>query len=283
MPSKMLIDKTKTIKKYNAFTLVEMLVVMTIMMVLTAMSVASFGGLHSSIVLNEGSTNIQQVLRNAQRSAMLLKRDMDERWIYGIGVDFSTIEEDGHYKTFKWCSPFQEYGNPSGILPSFYATSKFPNYNPDILLNEQNGVLPVALHSEVWVEDCMGMSPFFRPEGVFAEIKSEITEVVEEPTLIEIPAITDGRKITYVVFESISGRAFLYNKSGVLLNYDSDGDIVSNPDDFVIFLSTHDKSRLLEVSVSNISGKISLEHVSKDAEEGGNEEMRTPGGRPRNL
>jgi len=244
--------------RYLAFTLIEMLIVMTIMMILTAMSIASFGGLRSSIILNEGSTNIQQILRDSQRSAMLLKRDIGERWIYGIGVDFSTIEEDGQYRVFKWCSPFQEYGSPSGALPSFYATSKFPNYNPNNMLSRQNGSLPVSFSSDIWVDDCIGSSPFLRSEGVFTEIKSEISTVVEEPTLVEIPVITGGKKIAYVVFESISGRAFLYDESGLLLNYGAFGNIVSNPDNFSILLSTNDKSRVLAVEVSNISGKISL-------------------------
>jgi prepilin-type N-terminal cleavage/methylation domain-containing protein len=255
--------KLQLSRKYSAFTLVELLVVMTIMVILSAMSISSFGGLRSSVILNEGATNIQQVLRNSQRSAMLLKRDIGERWIYGIGVDFTTIEDDGKYRVFKWCSPFQIYGSPSGFLPSFYATSKFPNYNPDELLSQQNGVLPVAISSDVWFDDCLGStSPV--SEGTFTEIKSEITTIVEQPTVVEIPTISGGGKVGYVVFESISGRTFLYNESGALLNYDADGDAVEFPDNFSVLVSTNDGSRSLNISVSNVSGKIALERITEE-------------------
>jgi type II secretory pathway pseudopilin PulG len=257
----MLVQKIKLqfSRKYSAFTLAELLIVMTITLILSSMAISSFGGLRSSVILNEGATNIQQILRTAQRSAMLLKRDIDERWIYGVGVDFTTVEEDGKYRVFKWCSPYQIYGAPSGVLPSFYATSKFPNYNPEELLTDQNGSLPV----DAWVDDCIGStSPVSR--GVFTEVKSEITTIVEQPTIVEIPTISAGEKIGYVVFESISGRAFMYNESGSLLNYNADGDSVDTPDNFSVLLSTNDGSRSLHIGVSNISGKIALERITAE-------------------
>jgi len=128
-------------KKYSAYTLMELLVVMSIFMIFGTMSLGSFTGLQNTVKINEYMLNMEQNIRLVQRSAMLLERSVHERWIYGLGVDFTQTAVDGtvgQYEVFKWCSPFNDYGDVR-------TTSDFPDYDPGLgAITVDNGGLPVA-------------------------------------------------------------------------------------------------------------------------------------------
>ena len=65
-------------KKYIAYTLVEMLIVMSVVIIMMSMSFASFNGLQNTIKMNEYILTLEQNVRNVQRAAMLLERKSGE-------------------------------------------------------------------------------------------------------------------------------------------------------------------------------------------------------------
>lgn len=195
--------------KYTAFTLVEMLIVMSIMMILMGMTFTSFSGLQDTIKMNEYMLNMEQDIRAVQRASMLLERNTEENWLYGLGIDFSQLDPDGKYTTFKWCNPFPDYGDET-------TRSKVPGYKSGE--GNLNGAkLPVGS-----IES-----------GLCTEAGDTLKTLLGYTTELTIPKSTiqynsDAR---YVVFESVTGRAFFYDEGGNLLNYSIvDGQVVIEND-----------------------------------------------------
>lgn len=189
----------------------EMLLVLGIMVVLGGIGTSSFMGLHNSVKMNEYTMTLEQDLRRIQRASMLLERNPMENWLYGVGIDFSRMASgEGDYRVFKWCSPFSDYGDIT-------TTSKVPAFNPGDppSLAIGNASLPTMVPegnicgSEV--EDKTKLRIFSGYERSITIPRSEIT--FEENNLAR-----------YVIFESVSGRAFFYDKGGKLLNYTITGD-----------------------------------------------------------
>jgi len=71
--------------------------------------------------------------------------------------------------------------------------------------------------------------------------------------------ISFGSAVRYLVFESVSGRAFFYNSAGELLNYDSSGIPSENAVDFEITVSPFRGASPHKLVVDNMSGRISTE------------------------
>lgn len=254
--------KSVSDKNIAAFTLVEMLVVMSILVILTGMAIPAFSGLRSSIILNETSKNMQQVFRNTQRAAMLLSKGKDERWIYGVGIDFTSTTEDGRYKMFKWCSPFEDYGIDYQGLDGDISTGKLPNYNEDTdLAVNGNGMLPVDL---AWEDNCNGTPAFVSGVGVLAPLSSSLSGTLESPTKIGYLEKYKRERVSYVVFESITGRALFYDGNGALMNFSNNADLLEDAKDLQIFLSPPSEDRVLEVAVTHISGKVTLKTLKDE-------------------
>lgn len=193
--------------------------------------------------------SLEQDIRAVQRSAMLLERNTDEKWVYGLGIDFSQVNEDsGVYKMFKWCSPFEDYGDvttKSG-LPAYD-----PSENVGVLLTsgsmagESNATLPsgggILLQST-----CNGAG-------------SELRTLSGYDRSVRLPAsdIVLG-DVQYILFESVSGRAFFYDLDGNILNYHNEGVIVG-PDSLVHFtmqITPHKGASGRTITVKHLSGKI---------------------------
>ncbi|WKZ31295.1 MAG: prepilin-type N-terminal cleavage/methylation domain-containing protein [Candidatus Dojkabacteria bacterium] len=251
----------KTADKYKGFTLMEMIIVIVIFMILFAMSISAFSGLRSTIALNEAVKNLEQDIRNAQRDALLLSRGKDEKWLYGIGIDFSDFPQTGEYRVFKWCSQFDDFGDPK-------TTSDFPNYDPAVgdLGSATNGNFPQGNY----VESCTrGGSTFSSNSTSLVEMSGTGIVPIEYPIMIGVNQELTGQGgapafPAYVVFESTTGRAFFYDNNGRILNYDGDGDLESDAFDFEVVLATVDRdhNRMLRIRYS--SGKIELDKVSTE-------------------
>lgn len=232
------------VEKYQAFTLLEMLLVLAILSILGSVSISAFSGLQSSVSVNQETENISQDVRNLQRSSILLTRDENERWLYGLGIDFSKYTDTGTYTLFKWCSPYDDYG-------ATQTESDIPGYDGNSLSSTD---LPTADYST----DCskgIGLSRLVKYGETY------ITDMDLHPRIVSRGYY--DQPIAYVLFESISGRAFFYDKSGKLINYDSTtGNLVSSPVNFVIQLSTNETIKT--ITVKNLSGKISIESEANE-------------------
>jgi type II secretory pathway pseudopilin PulG len=237
-------------RNYPAYTLIEMLIVLTIFIILSAFGFAAFSGLRDTVTLNQDLLSLEQDIRWAQRSALFLERNPDERWIYGIGIDFSDFEADGVYRLFKWCSQFEDYGN---IL----TRSSFPNSNPAFDLSNLNGNLSLPGYLQASCASGSSLSEIVRVQG-------RIDGTVAPDFQIEIPAETNadgdvGGIPQYVLFEAVSGRAFFYDENGLIVNFEGDGELVSEPADFRLEVTAPTTGRMKTIIITNISGKISLE------------------------
>ncbi len=196
-------------KKYEAFTLLEMLLVLGIMIVLGGIGTSSFMGLHNSVKMNEYAMTLEQDIRRIQRASMLLERNPMENWLYGIGIDFSRMDTgEGDYRVFKWCTPFADYGDIT-------TTSKVPAFDSSRdIHNLDDAKFPASSIPEGNLCD----------SDILPDDKTQLRILPGYERSITIPRsdITfdydDGPR--YVLFESVSGRAFFYDIDGNLLNYE---------------------------------------------------------------
>lgn len=224
-------------RRYSAYTLLELLVVLSIFSVIGGMTFASFDGLQNTVKMNEYMLGLEQNVRSIQREAMLLERTPGEDWLYGLGIDFTETITTGKYRVFKWCSPFSDYGDTK-------TKSMFPAYTPTVPLGiGRNGYLPTD-RSIKKSSRCNG-------EGLATLPGYDIS--------IDFPKsqITINNSIGYILFESISGRAFFYNTNGELVNYRANGEQSDNIVNFVLTIDPVGVGRTRQFTVNNLSGKIS--------------------------
>ncbi len=233
-------------QKYSSYSLLEMLVVMSIIIIIMGIGFGTFSGLNSAIALGESMATLRQDIKNTQRSAMFVERSSTERWLYGLGIDFSRIEIDGSYRIFKWCSQFPEYGD---VLTK----SKFPNYNPASNLSLVNGNL--TLTSSYIGTGCPTSSSVSQIVSSGDMIRSVSKNLIATNTSRD--AVGDiATKPVYVLFESVSGKAFLYDATGRIVNYSSTGEVISRPSSLVVSLQSKTNGVIKRMSLNNISGKI---------------------------
>lgn len=233
-------------KKYPAYTLLELLVVMSIIAILGAMSFSSFGGLQNTVKMNEYMLTLEQDVRSVQRAAMLLQRGPEENWLYGLGIDFGSMGDNGKYTVFKWCSPFRDYGD---ILTK----SSLPGYNPGQPVGSSLIGYDGEMNGYINVPDNISQSNTC--EANFNSSTLSILPGYDKS--VTTPKSEISHSARYVVFESVSGRAFFYDNDGKLLNYGTDGKLIDNPQPFTITIVPQSSTSAREFSVSNLSGKIS--------------------------
>lgn len=233
-------------KKYPAFTLLEMLLVISILTTIGTLTISAFSGLQSAVRMDQEIQDIAQDIRNLQRASILLERDADEKWLYGLGIDFSQYRTTGEYTYFKWCSQYDEYGNKQ-------TRSEIPGYDEETAISETNGGLPtpVLSDSECRVGDGAIGSKLIKYETGYTNLTDESLN----------PELISNKDIQYVLFEAVSGRAFFYDGSGNLVNYDALGNLISS-DSFRIQLTS--KNTIKIISVKNLSGKVSIESLENE-------------------
>lgn len=191
-------------KSYKAVTLLELLIVMAVMFILSLISVIAYRSLVDSFSINEVSLTIAQDIRATQRASMLLDREADERWLHGIGIDFRNIEER-EYDIFKWCSEFDYYDEtkPSliGEVPNL-PLGEDPSISDSSRLNYENRVNSCSRNAEV-------------------DEKENAYYAIETKTFFAYNNLEflNRSDVAFILFESVSGKAFFYDVDGFLLNY----------------------------------------------------------------
>lgn len=219
------------------------------------MTFSSFSGLQNTVKMNEYVLTLEQDIRSVQRAAMLLERNSGEKWIYGLGIDFGDIKNtDGKYTVFKWCSPFDDYGNIAtrSALPAYD-----PNDDLGILIgygNDRNGYIYVS--GGILANNNCELSAHTSTLRILSGYSQSSTT---PKSAISIASINDNVNPRYVIFESVSGRAFFYDDQGVLLNFDSTGKLVENPESFVITIDPYSNGNTRIISIGNLSGKVTMQ------------------------
>ena len=207
-------------KTIPAFSLIEMLIVMTVIILLLSMSIIGIRSTRSTIDMTETYASVVSDIRNARTSALLLQRDSEDRWIYGIGIDFGDIANN-RLNTFKWCAPFFEYGQG-------YSDSALPNFDPD-QAGGTPGLGDLKIPTAYTADGCrrtgcdpdnptLACNTITKLGGVFGEDEFKNTNVSVN--------LTGGGNVRFALFEALSGRVFFYDQSGHLINFDSTGAIV---------------------------------------------------------
>ena len=239
--------------KYNAFTFLELIIVIVIMLILATITVTSFRSLVDSFSINEVSLTIAQDIRSTQRSAMLLDRQENERWLHGLGVDFRRITQHREYEIFKWCSSFDYYKDDESSI-----SNEVPNLHA-----EANELYEAELSLDNPTPHCYRAEPDADNAHVVIKTKS----FAEHDNL----DFFLRSEVAFVLFESVSGKAFFYDENGLLLNYILDGDnlYIAEPGDIerlkleVTPWRTNDLPSRTIVS-SPVSGRIYFEYGSND-------------------
>ena len=181
-------------RKFSAYSLLEVLLVMSIIILILGVGIASYMSLAEATRFNEDVANLEHDILLTQRASMLLKRAPNERWLYGIGIDLSKISE-GKYTFFKWCSPYNDFGNDDTRAP----------------VPTKNGTVANLPLSSVAIS-CPKNPSVERDELLY----------IEEYGVGKLNLrnkISTG-SVSYILFESVSGKAFMYNAQGGLINQD---------------------------------------------------------------
>jgi type II secretory pathway pseudopilin PulG len=226
---------------------------MSIVAVLSAVTLTSFGGLENTVKMNEYTLTLEQNIQNVQRASMLLERNSNENWIYGIGIDFGSMGNSGKYTVFKWCSPFANYGD-------IRTKSILPNYDPTPSLGGVGASIPGTqdVNGDIPNRTTIPASTTCPGNTANSDLRTLLgyTTSVETPESVISIAKINNQQPRFVLFESVSGRAFFYDTTGALINYKTDGTLVStNP--FVITINPTGAGSTRIISISNLSGKVS--------------------------
>ncbi len=239
---------------YYGYTLAEILVVLMIVIILGGMGAYSFSGLRDTILVKQNIEEIKQDMQLVQQKAMLIEKRSDEGWIYGIGIDFSHVNE-GRYTFFKWCSPFPSYGDPA-------TRSEIIAYNPDLgdigyPLGDGtfNGILPTD-QEHVFLEES-----FCDPTLGTAVVSMPGLEEGKINAGFNIGLLNDAR---YVVFEAVTGRVFLYKSDGWPINYNESGEYDPAPVLGIVIM--RNQGQMADVlQIGSLSGAVTQSTV-KDPE-----------------
>ncbi|HVX92743.1 MAG TPA: type II secretion system protein [Candidatus Dojkabacteria bacterium] len=237
-------------RKYTAYTLIEMLIVLGIFVILVSLGTAAFAGLRDTVSLNQDVLNLEQDQRNTKRQSLILERNSNERWIYGLGLDFTGFTSQKKYTIFKWCSQFPDYGDVK-------TTAIMPNYDSALAVSQLNGNLPVT--STYVNNNCITSGS----QNEIVRLQGALDGSVSSNFTTNIPSSNDaagdvGGVPVYIVFESVSGKTFFYDINGKIVNYDTNGNMVSNPINFVAEITSNNTRVKKTITISNISGKIDV-------------------------
>lgn len=269
-------------KNYKGFTLVEMLLVMGISIILSAVGYNSFLSIRESSIARENVELIIQDIESTKLKAMNMESGKDATWIYGFGIDFTEandLDDIGDYTFLKWCSPVEEYGESfstygevtKNILPNLSTTTDFNELINDYPLcntndSYRNGRIPTCYYNS---NECL-------PQRVGLIRTNEISTLLDrEKDQMEIlPNYNTGLPSypLFLFFESLTGRAIIYNDDGLPQSYvESVDGVIFNGDnvvplDIVLHRKRSDKFDLITVYPN--SGEV-IHHVYDKIPTGG--------------
>ncbi len=165
--------------KNKGFTIIELIVVIAIFAVILGLSWSAFFGLQTSSFLNQSAENLAADVTYAQRAAILLKRESNDRWIQGIGVDLGGLSladpNSRKYNVIKWCDSSSEYSD----------------FNPNRQVD-----LPIS--------SCSGVG-----SAGYAPVAGKMNLAFPSSSL----TFTPENNVQYIVFESITGMPHFYDKN----------------------------------------------------------------------
>lgn len=241
---------------YRAFTLIEMLIVIAIIIILGTLSLAAYQRMQVVMRTNEYINSLEQDIRKIQRDAMLLDRKQGEGWPFGIGIDFRDMGKEtslGSYKVFKWCSGEAEYGGRR-------TTSSVPGY-----AKNESGTqnLPASMK---WREgdSCASFGEtLLRLPIRYLDLKPPKSTITVHNTVVTnreggTPRPTE---LGFVLFESVTGKAFFYDTSGKLINYQARSgnmELVGNPAHLIITVKPLRGGVGKNLTIENISGRMEI-------------------------
>ncbi|MEA3357066.1 MAG: prepilin-type N-terminal cleavage/methylation domain-containing protein [Patescibacteria group bacterium] len=181
----------------RAFTLIEMMIVLAIIVILIAISWSGFFELRTTMRLHQASENLKSDLVYAQRSAMFIKRKDKDRWIRGIGVKLDGLDHDPMtYTIFKWCA-----SDDGGNYEDFYAVAFGSIYEEDVSCS--------------LIGDGEGLESLSGKEDV----------LVSNGGMTYVNSIDVGGSASYVVFEAVTGKPHFYNDTGDYFPLSGDYDV----------------------------------------------------------
>jgi prepilin-type N-terminal cleavage/methylation domain-containing protein len=221
-------------RKLKAYTLLEMLVVMSIMLIILGIGFNAYASFTETVKFNQDVADLRSDILITQRAAMLLKKEPDENWVYGVGIDLQNISQ-GEYRFFKWCSEFTEFGAQK--TKYIYPASD----------EETEGTIPLTYLPNT--DQC--------PYGT--EESQSIIEMSGYPrgSLNLKDSIEVQDDVRFILFESVSGRVFFYES----LN---GGRVPSNTDLEIQFSKNYGPCKSL--LVKNLTGRIKVIDCTVDEE-----------------
>ena len=129
------------IKKIAAYSLMELLIVLAIFIILASFGTGGLIGFRETMFVKENVEKLKQDIELARQKSLLIDRDADDTWVYGIGIDFRNIG-DGTYSMFKWCSPYENFGND---VTRSELLGWDPDYNVGDFLPSVDGIQEINL------------------------------------------------------------------------------------------------------------------------------------------
>lgn len=237
---------------YRAFTLIEMLIVIAIIIILGTLSLAAYQRMQVVMRTNEYINSLEQDIRRIQRDAMLLDRKQGEGWPFGIGIDFRDMGKEtslGSYKVFKWCSGEAEYGGRR-------TTSSVPGYDgqdPNTVNLSYDGTMRP-------IEICFETPGLLYLPQRYLDLKPPKSKIEVKGRKKVSSAITE-MDLGCILFESVTGKAFFYDTSGKLINYQARSgnmELVATPANLIIRVKPLRGGVGKNLTIENISGRMEI-------------------------
>jgi type II secretory pathway pseudopilin PulG len=221
-----------TAKKLQGFALMEMLIVLSITIILSAVGINSFNSINETFTANENAELVKQDIESARLKAMYMGKENEETWIYGFGIDFRNADssngENGNYRMYKWCSPVKDFGDTltlSGILYDL-TRAKLPNLYSGVGVGEDVANVKLCGTSEIYNNGSIPASCGSSTDGYMSSCTAGSTNIISilgedfsllnrfDGQVVLLNLKEDNNPPSFVLFESLTGKAIIYARMG---------------------------------------------------------------------